>query len=428
MPAKNEKNKKIGTVDDINITMSSASSETARVADINGWYEIKDNPISKVGVFPYLGKSIGAPLPDKVYMVYRPATELSDAECVDSFKLLPWVNDHTLLGSSQEGLTPAEEKGVEGVTGEDVYFSNDTLYANIKLFSENMADLIESGKKELSCGYRCSYKFQNGEYNGTHYDAIQTGIRGNHLALVDSGRMGKEVAVMDSANFIFTIDSKEMKKMADKEPTLSEMAGHMKTMADMINSVKATGDANAKMMQDMKTSMDAKAKDDDLDNMSAEDKKAAEDKKIAEDKKVAEDKKMAEDKAAEDAKAKEGMDKKTGMDASDIKKLMTDEINAGVKAAMEEFKKTFATDSAEREDLIKKSSNFVGTFDHKDKSIPEIATYVAGKLGIECDKGTELSALKGYFAAKKSSGKFAQDNSENKVINADFEKKFIKNA
>ena len=37
--------------------------DTARIADSNGWPEIKGNPISKVGVFPYLGKQVDASFP-----------------------------------------------------------------------------------------------------------------------------------------------------------------------------------------------------------------------------------------------------------------------------------------------------------------------------------------------------------------------------
>ena len=92
--------------------------DSARKADANGWLEIKDNPISRVGVFPYLGKQIDPSLePDKIYQVYRPAEELSNPETIESFKLLPWVDLHPskLLGAKDAGRTPAENKGIEEV-------------------------------------------------------------------------------------------------------------------------------------------------------------------------------------------------------------------------------------------------------------------------------------------------------------------------
>src|SRR6188474_2789733 len=61
-------------------------SSSARKTDLNGWTEIKGNPLSKVGVFPYLGKQISPKLePDKTYWVYRPEEELSHPDCINSF-------------------------------------------------------------------------------------------------------------------------------------------------------------------------------------------------------------------------------------------------------------------------------------------------------------------------------------------------------
>jgi len=193
--------------------------ETNREVDSNGWYEIKRNPLSKVGVFEYSGASIGdTENPDKIYRVYRPAESLSDPETIASLKLLPWVDDHTMLGDEELGMTPPEKKGVQGVIGENVFFdpASGVLYGNIKVFSEAMKNLIENGKEELSLGYRCNYLFESGIIGGQRYDAIQTDIRGNHLALVEEGRMGKDVKVLDSAErFKITLDAKELTMAKD---------------------------------------------------------------------------------------------------------------------------------------------------------------------------------------------------------------------
>lgn len=177
---------------------------SARTYDLNGWFEVDRNPISRVGVFPYSGAQIGAPDPDRIYRVYRPAEELSDPEAMASFRLCPIVDDHTMLG---EGATPAETKGVAGVIGEGLTFEGDVLYSNLKVFSDTLAQKIKNGKTELSCGYRCVYDFTPGVWNGQEYDVVQRRIRGNHLALVDEGRMGPGVAVLD--HMVFTVDAKE---------------------------------------------------------------------------------------------------------------------------------------------------------------------------------------------------------------------------
>ena len=163
--------------------------------DHNQFWLIKDNPITKAGVFPYFGRQISPSLePDKIYQVYRPAGEIKKA--ADTFKLVPLVDDHTMLGP---GFTPAEEKGVHGVLGEDIKEKDGTLYADVKIFSEQLKREIQDGKKELSLGYFCRYDLTPGQYNGMHYDAVQKDLKGNHIALVDNGRMGHDVRVMDRA-------------------------------------------------------------------------------------------------------------------------------------------------------------------------------------------------------------------------------------
>src|SRR5574337_242989 len=188
---------------------------SARMEDINGFVEIQGNPLSKVGVFPYLGCQIDPALqPDKIYYVYRPEEELSNPECIKSFRLSPWIDEHIMLG---EGGVPAEQKGVEGVIGENVYYDAPYLKGNLKIFSNSLANLIENGKKELSIGYRCLYELTPGVYNGQRYDAIQRCIRGNHVALVTEGRAGPDVAVLDS--FKITLDEAIMDQLKDQKVT-----------------------------------------------------------------------------------------------------------------------------------------------------------------------------------------------------------------
>lgn len=190
---------------------------SVRRFDTNGWFEVERNPISRVGVFPYLGRQIGAPEKDRIYWVLRPPEELGAPECLLSFRLLPFVDEHAMLGAEEDGLTPAEEKGVHGVLGERIEFDGLTLFANLKCFSESLREDIDAGKKELSAGYRCTYDFTPGVWNGQRYDAVQRGMRGNHLALVKKGRMGPEVAVLDQ----FAMDAKDAQ---DMDPELLQKA------------------------------------------------------------------------------------------------------------------------------------------------------------------------------------------------------------
>lgn len=180
----------------------------------NGFWRIENNPISQVGVFPYLGKNISDKLePNKIYFVYRPAEELFAPETLESFNStpLPLVDEHEMLG---DGATPAENKGIHGVIS-NVRQDGKLLVGDISIYSETMKDEINRGKKDLSMGYYCEYDLEEGDYEGQHYDAVQRNLRGNHVALVDQGRCGHSVRVYD--HFALDADFKEDEHPRDED-------------------------------------------------------------------------------------------------------------------------------------------------------------------------------------------------------------------
>lgn len=198
--------------------------------DHNSFWVIKQNPITKIGVFPYLGRQISPELePNKIYQVLRPESELFTEEALASFNALPITIGHALLGPREEGFTPAEEKGIDGTTGASAERKDDKVVNDIKLFSERIKDEVNHGKKELSAGYFCDFVPESGTWNGRHYDFVQKNIRGNHIALVDKGRSGHDVRVMDSAEGVatrqFVCDSMDLEgKFEEKEITMEKKA------------------------------------------------------------------------------------------------------------------------------------------------------------------------------------------------------------
>lgn len=338
---------------------------SARKEDINGFVEIEGNPITRVGVFPYAGWQISEDLPrDKIFMVYRPEEELTDEECVNSFKLLPWVDDHTMLGNQEElGLTPAEKKGVEGVIGEQVYYDDNAkqLKANLKIFSRTLGELIDKGgKKELSIGYRCVYVPQKGVYNDQTYDFVQRKIRGNHLALVDEGRAGKDVAVLDG--YRLTADSMELtmepeEKLEEheerEEMTLEKLAERLAKLESMLAS-----------------------KDQDLDD---------------------EKKEVEEDEALVDAPVVKEVAERVEDEDEDMKKELKE-----VADSVRGLKRSLLREVAQRDALVSRLSTYIGTFDHADKTLDDVVNYGLRKLNLKCAKGHEQAMLEGYLAGKQS--------------------------
>ena len=340
----------------------SNSAMDKRDYDTNGWFEIKDNPLSVVGVYPYMGRSISADcIQDRLYGVYRPESELSSQDCIDSFKLIPWIDDHVMLGNEDAGLTPSEQKGVQGVIGQDVYFDGTTLKGNIKVFSEAMANLIANGKKELSCGYRCRYEYAPGTFNGEHYDYVQREIRGNHLALVENGRMGPDVAVLD--HLTFTIDSQEFTQM---------------------------------MTKDTESKKDDKIEEEEKDETVYDSEEEKADEEVE---KAVKDEDEDEDKDKDD-------EKKSGMDVAEVARLVQKNI-------------------AKTSKLYDTLSAHVGAFDHSEMDLDKMAKYGCKKLGLEVGKESRVPFLEAYLLGKGAAAPVvAMDTSATKSGN--FVQRYLK--
>lgn len=342
-----------------------------REYDGNGWFEIKANPISKVGIFPYSGRQLGltGPDADRIFRVLRPEEELSAPECIESFKLLPWIDDHVMLGPVAQEMTDramaAEKKGVQGVIGEEVFFRDGTLFANIKAFSSTLAALIQAGKRELSAGYRCIYDMTAGVWNGLQYDAVQRKIRGNHLALVVEGRMGPDVAVMD--RFTFTFDAKELEMAGETKDQGGEGSGAgsmtleqvVTTLSELAPQVAKLTEAFAKLKpleeKEHGVSLDKDAAPAPAAPAAAPEKKEGE--------------------------GGEGTPAGAGMDAAEVERSVLGRI-------------------AKRDALAKQISQHVGTFDHAAMTLDDVVTYGCDKLGIKAEKGQEAAVLAGFLQAK----------------------------
>lgn len=353
-------------------------SGTHRTYDVNGWPEIPDNPISKAGVFEYSGRSIGDPSldPGKLYPVYRPADELDNPATIQSFKLLPFTNDHPadMLGL-REDLPKVDGKPADGVIGERVWFdrASNMLRGNLKLFTESIDRAIEAGKRDVSAGFRCVYEKATGVYNGQPYEYIQRKIRGNHASLVTEGRAGPDVAVLD--HFTMTFDAKEAITMADQEATSGE-GGQEMTLAEITATIKQIGPQIAALTEAMA-------------GLS----------KPPEEEKVEVEGEMDEDGEDMPATATEPALDKSTMDA--IERAVSRAIDKKLKPAAKAMdSKDVIRTFEQRNALYDSVSRLTGSFVHSGMDAQDIAVYAVDKLGLKnVPKGSEIVAVEAYVAA-----------------------------
>ncbi|MCG3462671.1 DUF2213 domain-containing protein [Xenorhabdus bovienii] len=389
-----------------------------RQYDLNGWLEVKDNPISKVGVFDYMGSEIGAPNPDQRYRVYRPAEELESVATIESFKLKPFIDEHEMLG--KDG-TPAEKKGIEGVIGEGVYFDYPYLRGNIKILSNAALNQIDNGKIELSPGYRCRYEFTPGTFEGEQYDAIQRDIRGNHLALVEEGRTGIDVAVQDHS--VITIDTRELVNMAIEENNENTTDnGFTPEQVEQLQALIAAAIAGQAPVTDEGSEKKETPKESpEQEQTDSEEEKKAED-AVEEAETAAEAAETGEPEAVENAEiaieaaeeaieaAKEHLDQATtdslnrrikrirrGIQAMDDISSLKRKVNRLAKAKPTLDTGALIKQLAGRDTLAQALTPFVGVFDHSIMTKQGVAEYGVKQLGIPCQKGQETIALDAWM-------------------------------
>ena len=441
----------------------------SKTIDLNGFWLIEDNPISRVGVFPYLGKQISPELePDKIYMVYRPAEELTSPETIESFNAVPFIDEHEMIG---EGFTKYDDRPAGGVLF-NVKANGDVLTGDFKIYSEELQEEIKNGKKELSLGYLCDYRLEKGVYNGQRYDAVQQNIRGNHVALVNHGRMGSDVRVYDKA---ITMDSLDITKeisasagspkesRAEGSPTkTTNQQGESNMKYVSLEEVKAIlkkglqwGDEENPTEKLIAELLDEKAVEgfvptgdedpDETDKRKAireimaiaskpdSDFDGGEKEKIetiakilekseysksesgtANDEEPDEEKKKSEDKCGKDEDPKDDDDKKKASededdsDKDDKKKDSEDEDDDkddGKKKAEDSMPKAVLKMIAKRNALVKEVEPLIGTFACDEMTVKDAAVYACKKLNLQATEDEAELVLRGFLAANAKNNK-----------------------
>ena len=174
-------------------------SKSVRTIDKNGYLHVAISPLTKEQVAPYHGfeiphyEDLGFKA-DGTYYGYRPASELSKPETVESLNGIPIQYRHHIDSAEN----PAKNTRV-GSTGTDGAFKSPYLTNSLHIQDETAIKSINDGSlRELSLAYWYDPVRKSGNFNGQPYDFLMTNIRANHLALVEEGRAGSDVLVYDS--------------------------------------------------------------------------------------------------------------------------------------------------------------------------------------------------------------------------------------
>lgn len=198
---------------------------------------------ARTGVYQYLASELALTdrEPGAIVNVLRSADEVFDTDSLATYANVDVTNDHPskLVDSSTFKSTSVGHVISAKQSGDFVDVSM------IIKDAQAIAD-IESGKAQLSPGYKATYVEESGTYDATgeEYEFKQTGIEINHVALVQRGRGGAQVRIDDNKG----VPTMTIKVMHDGRSLEVADEASAKLVTDAIKGLEQkVTDAEAKM-------------------------------------------------------------------------------------------------------------------------------------------------------------------------------------
>lgn len=148
-----------------------------------------DVPIARTGTQDYFAQELrlGGD-PERVVQVAREPEEVFAASAMASFEGCPVTDGHP-----PENITAESFGAYARGHAQNIRRSGEYVIADLHIDDAALAsDVLNNIKRQVSCGYVCTYEPSGGRY-------VQKGILGNHIAIVPMGRAGASVSIKDSA-------------------------------------------------------------------------------------------------------------------------------------------------------------------------------------------------------------------------------------
>lgn len=135
----------------------------------------------------------------KIIRELRPPEEVFKADSLHSLVGAPFTLRHP-----PEMITPKNvTKYQKGHVLENIRQDGDKVSCSVIISDADAIEAVESGMREVSCGYHADIFDEAGVYQGQPYDVVQRNIRYNHLAATEKGRAGPEVRIrLDAADAV----------------------------------------------------------------------------------------------------------------------------------------------------------------------------------------------------------------------------------
>ena len=146
-------------------------------------------PVARTGAQEYLARELQLDGdPERLIQVSRKPDEVFSPAALASFEGCAVTDGHPPDSVTAENFSAYVRGHAQNVRREGDYVVADLHIDDASLAS----DVVNHVKREVSCGYMCTY-----EPDGNGY--TQKGILGNHIAIVPRGRAGSSVSIKDAA-------------------------------------------------------------------------------------------------------------------------------------------------------------------------------------------------------------------------------------
>lgn len=204
---------------------------------------LRDTPIvTSVGVFDYHNED------GSIRKELRLPEHVFAPESLKSYKGKPIIITHDAGLVNKNNV---EQEAVGTILSDGIKDGNDV---RAEIIIHDTDELKRCGLKELSLGYSLDLIEEPGEWQGQHYDAIQTNIIINHLALVANARAGEQARL--------NIDGKEQSEKGGKNMANTKKKAKRRDEDDVAVELAKTvleqaGEENAVASDDDNTPMPA---------------------------------------------------------------------------------------------------------------------------------------------------------------------------
>lgn len=215
--------------------------------------------LTRTGVFTYRNSD------GSLSKQLRHPDDVFKPESIASLKGAPFTNEHP------KGLVDPKtlKKDLVGWLGDNIEIDTIYLKGVVTVADEKAIDDVESGKKEVSCGYTADITDEKGFYNGEEYNCRQTNITYNHVSLVKKGRAGAMVKLQLDSNQIELVD--ELNKTSEEEEMAKIKLGDVEyeVSADIADAFGKEQKKNQEAMDGMNKKMADMMPKAEMDKMSA---------------------------------------------------------------------------------------------------------------------------------------------------------------